>query len=100
MLIVGGIGAAYPEVIAHDLTVDGKVVVGSIVPVGPVQRSVGRRECLVECLLSGVVFFQRLTCRILYLQEFVAAGCQHEYCCTETCYDDHMLFHIEYSFIC
>ena len=74
VLVVGGIGAAYPEVVAHDLSVDGEVVVGRSVPVGPVQGSVGRGEGLVEVLLCGVVFFERLARGIGYLQKFVAAG--------------------------
>ena len=39
--VVCGSLAAYPEVVAHNLCIDGQVVIGYIVPVRPVQRSIG-----------------------------------------------------------
>ena len=87
VLVVGVVRTAYPEVVAHDLTVHGKVVIGCAVPVGPVQRSVGSSKCLVKSLLIGVIFLKGFTRRVLHLKKIVAAGRQHEKCCTQTCYD-------------
>jgi hypothetical protein len=72
------VGSTYPEVVTHNLAIHSKVVIGSIVPVGPVQGSIGRGECLVEGLLSGVVFFERFTRGVLYLQEVIATRCYEE----------------------
>ena len=78
VLVVLIVGTTYPEVITHNLTIYGKVVIGYIVPVGPVQRSVGRGQSLIECLLIGIVFFKRFTRRVLYLQEVIATRCYEE----------------------
>ena len=80
VLVVGGTAAAYPEVVAQNLGVDGQVVVSLIVPVGPVQGCIGGGQRLVEACVGRIVFLKRLARRVLHIEEVIAAsrkGCGH-----------------------
>ena len=85
MLVVGDIGSTYPKVVAHDFGIDGEVVVCHTVPIGPVQRSVGRCERLVEMLVGVIVFLKRFSSGIRHLEEVVATRGESKSCHTNTC---------------
>ena len=79
VLVVTDAGATYPEVIAHVLSITSQVVIGTAIPVGPVQRGIGRSTSLAQMLVGHIIFLQRLSGRIRHLQEIVATSGQR-YC--------------------
>ena len=78
MLVVGDAGSTYPEVVAKDFGIDGKVVIRLVVPVGPVQRSVCGAQRFVQFRIVYVIFLKRFTVWFLYVQKVVAAGYEQE----------------------
>ena len=70
--VIGIVTTTYPEVITQDLRVHGQVVIGDVIPVGPVQRGIGGGQRLIEGGIIRIVFFQRLTVRLLDFQEILA----------------------------
>ena len=96
MQVVLGMFTARVEIVTQNLGIDGQVVVGFVVPVGPVERGIGRYQRLVQPLVGGVVFLQRFTIRFLHLEEVVAAGCQGKGGGSAKCYDGYMLIHNTY----
>jgi hypothetical protein len=74
VLVVGDAGTTHPEVITHDLCIAGQVVIGCSVPVGPVQRRIGRGERLAKVLVISIIFVEGFTRRIRYLEEILTAG--------------------------
>ena len=76
VLVVGGIGAAHPEVVGHNVGHEGEGRVFVAGPVGPLQRVVGGHYGLFEVFFGGEVFVGWSLGGRLYFKERVGA-CTH-----------------------